>query len=90
MAGAGARSRWRRCWLDTFTMADGTSYAGMSSMLVVQGANIALLAKVLQQQKRDGKKKPPADSTIAKRYAKYAPFQGLAMWLDLTAPWHGE
>jgi len=43
-----------------------------------------------QFAKRDGKKKPPADSTIAKRYAKYAPFQGLAMWLDLTAPWHGE
>ncbi len=34
--------------------------------------------------------KAPADSTIEKRYAKFAPFQGLAMWLDLTAQWHGE
>jgi N-glycosylase/DNA lyase len=43
-----------------------------------------------QFAQRAGRKKPPADRTIAKRYAKYAPFQGLAMWLDLTAPWHGE
>ena len=38
----------------------------------------------------DGKKKPPADRVIEKRYAPFAPFQGLALWLDLTADWHGE
>jgi len=37
-----------------------------------------------------GTKKPPADRAIAKRYAPFAPFQGLALWLDLTADWHGE
>lgn len=37
-----------------------------------------------------GRKKPPADRTIERRYAKFAPFQGLALWLDLTAAWHGE
>lgn len=37
-----------------------------------------------------GRKKPPADRAIEKRYAKWAPYQGLALWLDLTAEWHGE
>lgn len=38
----------------------------------------------------DGKKQPPSDQTIERRYAKAAPFQGLMMWCDLTARWHGE
>ena len=33
---------------------------------------------------------PPSDAAIARRYAPFAPFQGLAMWLELTADWHGE
>jgi 3-methyladenine DNA glycosylase/8-oxoguanine DNA glycosylase len=33
---------------------------------------------------------PPADRTVERRYAPWAPFQGLALWLDLTADWHGE
>jgi N-glycosylase/DNA lyase len=33
---------------------------------------------------------PPSDRTIERRYARWAPFQGLALWLDLTAEWHGE
>ncbi|HEU4418771.1 MAG TPA: Fe-S cluster assembly protein HesB [Planctomycetota bacterium] len=37
-----------------------------------------------------GKKKPPADRTVERRYANWAPFQGLALWLGLTAEWHGE
>tara|TARA_R110002072_G_scaffold269796_3_gene429158 strand:- start:21579 stop:22454 length:876 start_codon:yes stop_codon:yes gene_type:complete len=36
----------------------------------------------------EGRKKPPTDKVIEKRYAKLAPFQGLAMWCDLTASWH--
>lgn len=38
----------------------------------------------------DGRKKAPADRTIERRYARFSPFQGLAMWLELTAEWHGE
>ena len=38
----------------------------------------------------DGKKRPPSDRTVERRYARFAPFQGLALWLDLTADWHGE
>ncbi|MEO6595965.1 MAG: Fe-S cluster assembly protein HesB [Planctomycetota bacterium] len=37
-----------------------------------------------------GKKKAPADRTVERRSAPFAPFQGLALWLDLTADWHGE
>ena len=34
-------------------------------------------------------KRPPSDRAIARRYAKFRPFQGLALWMDLTAEWHG-
>ncbi|MFY9343240.1 MAG: Fe-S cluster assembly protein HesB [Planctomycetota bacterium] len=37
-----------------------------------------------------GARKPPSDRTVARRYAGFAPYQGLALWLDLTADWHGE
>lgn len=37
-----------------------------------------------------GRKKPPTDRTVERRYARFAPFQGLALWLDLTAEWHGQ
>jgi 3-methyladenine DNA glycosylase/8-oxoguanine DNA glycosylase len=37
-----------------------------------------------------GSKRAPSDRTVERRYAKWAPFQGLALWLDLTADWHGE
>ena len=37
-----------------------------------------------------GRSKPPSDRTVARRYARWAPFQGLALWLDLTADWHDE
>ena len=35
-----------------------------------------------------GRKSPPTDRTIERRYAEMAPYQGLAMWCDLTASWH--
>jgi N-glycosylase/DNA lyase len=38
----------------------------------------------------DGKQRPPSDRAVERRYARFAPFQGLALWLDLTADWHGE
>jgi 3-methyladenine DNA glycosylase/8-oxoguanine DNA glycosylase len=37
-----------------------------------------------------GRRRPPSDAAIARRYASWAPFQGLALWLELTAAWHGE
>lgn len=37
-----------------------------------------------------GRNKPPTDKAIERRYAKMAPFQGLAMWCDLTASWHNN
>ena len=38
----------------------------------------------------DGRSRPPTDRAVARRYARFAPYQGLALWLDLTAAWHGE
>lgn len=38
----------------------------------------------------DGRRAPPSDRAIARRYAPFAPWQGLALWMDLTAGWHGE
>lgn len=35
-----------------------------------------------------GRSRPPSDRTVERRYARWAPFQGLALWLDLTADWH--
>lgn len=40
--------------------------------------------------KHRGKKKPPSDRTIAREYRRFGNYQGLALWMDLTAPWHGE
>jgi 3-methyladenine DNA glycosylase/8-oxoguanine DNA glycosylase len=36
----------------------------------------------------DGRRTPPSDAAIARRYAPFAPWQGLALWMDLTADWH--
>lgn len=38
----------------------------------------------------DGRRTPPSDRAIERRYAPFAPWQGLALWMDLTADWHGE
>lgn len=37
-----------------------------------------------------GRKQPPSDRAIARRYATFGAWQGLALWCDLTAEWHGE
>jgi 3-methyladenine DNA glycosylase/8-oxoguanine DNA glycosylase len=36
----------------------------------------------------DGADEPPSDQAIHARYEAAAPYQGLAMWCDLTADWH--
>lgn len=33
---------------------------------------------------------PPTDAAVQATYAAFAPYDGLAMWMDLTAAWHGE
>lgn len=35
-----------------------------------------------------GRKKPPSDALIASRYRAFGPWAGLALWCELTAPWH--
>ncbi len=35
-------------------------------------------------------RKPPGDRAIARRYAPFQTQQGLVLWLELTAGWHGE
>jgi N-glycosylase/DNA lyase len=34
--------------------------------------------------------KPPADSWFEREYRRFGRFAGLALWMDLTADWHGE
>ncbi|HVO20119.1 MAG TPA: Fe-S cluster assembly protein HesB [Anaeromyxobacter sp.] len=36
-----------------------------------------------------GKRRPPADRTLRRWYARYGAWAGLAMWLEATADWHG-
>jgi N-glycosylase/DNA lyase len=43
-----------------------------------------------QLAKQLGKKRPPSDRTIERRYARYGADRGLVLWLELTASWHGE
>ncbi len=37
-----------------------------------------------------GRKRPPSDTAIARRYRPFGTFAGLALWCDLTTEWHGE
>jgi len=37
-----------------------------------------------------GKRRQPSDRTLRRWYAPYGPWAGLAMWLEVTADWHGE
>lgn len=37
-----------------------------------------------------GRRRAPADRTIARRYRSFGTWAGLAMWCELTAEWHGE
>jgi N-glycosylase/DNA lyase len=36
-----------------------------------------------------GKRRPPSDRTLRRWYARYGEWAGLAMWLEVTADWHG-
>ncbi len=37
-----------------------------------------------------GRRRPPRDTTIARRVQRFRPYQGLALWMLLTADWHQE
>ncbi len=37
-----------------------------------------------------GKRKPPSDRWFATEYERFGAFRGLALWMELTADWHGE
>jgi 3-methyladenine DNA glycosylase/8-oxoguanine DNA glycosylase len=37
-----------------------------------------------------GKRRPPSDRTLRRWYARYGEWAGLAMWLEVTADWHGD
>jgi len=37
-----------------------------------------------------GRSRPPSDRQIARRYRDFEPFCGLALWMELTAPWHRD
>jgi 3-methyladenine DNA glycosylase/8-oxoguanine DNA glycosylase len=37
-----------------------------------------------------GKRRPPSDRALARWYARYGEWAGLAMWLEVTADWHGD
>jgi N-glycosylase/DNA lyase len=37
-----------------------------------------------------GRRKPPSDAAIGRRYRAFGEWAGLALWCELTAPWHGE
>jgi N-glycosylase/DNA lyase len=37
-----------------------------------------------------GRRRPPSDRTLLRWYAPYGAWAGLAMWLEVTADWHGD
>ncbi len=37
-----------------------------------------------------GKRRPPSDRTLRRWYSRYGEWAGLAMWLEVTADWHGD
>jgi N-glycosylase/DNA lyase len=37
-----------------------------------------------------GRRRPPGDRTLRRWFAPYGDFAGLAMWLEVTADWHGD
>ncbi len=37
-----------------------------------------------------GCRRPPSDRTVSRWYAPYGAWAGLAMWLEVTADWHGD
>jgi len=35
-----------------------------------------------------GRRRPPSERAVERMYARFGPWRGLALWMDLTAKWH--
>ncbi len=57
---------------------------GRHGHLALDSWNRAKLARLR------GKRRPPSDRTLRRWYAAYGEWAGLAMWLEVTADWHGD
>lgn len=57
---------------------------GRHAHLALDSWNRAKLARLR------GKRRPPSDRTLRRWYARYGEWAGLAMWLEVTADWHGD
>jgi len=57
---------------------------GHHGHLALDSWNRAKLAQVR------GKRRLPSDRTLRRWYASYGEWAGLAMWLEVTADWHGD
>ena len=57
---------------------------GRHGHLALDSWNRAKLARLR------GKRRPPSDRTLRRWYARYGEWAGLAMWLEVTADWHGD
>ena len=69
----------------------GPYAAGQALRLLGRHEDLALDSwcrnKLAQQR---GRRKPPADRTVERAYRAFGRYKGLALWMDLTADWHGE
>ena len=66
----------------------GSTAAGVFTTSKTASAPVEWCRAKLAEMSR--RKTEPSDDTIEKRYAKYGAYKGLALWMDLTADWHGE
>jgi len=57
---------------------------GHHGHLALDSWNRAKLARIR------GKRRLPSDRTLRRWYARYGEWAGLAMWLEVTADWHGD
>lgn len=57
---------------------------GRNGHLALDSWNRAKLARLR------GRRRPPSDRTLRRWYAPYGEWAGLAMWLEVTADWHGD
>lgn len=69
----------------------GPYAAGQALRLLGRHQDLALdswcRGKLAEMQRR---RKPPSDAAVERRYAAFGDYRGLALWMDLTADWHGE
>ncbi len=63
--------------------------AGQALRLLGRYDDLAIDSAVrAEMARRQGKRKPPSDKALARRYASFEEFAGLALWMDFAAKWH--